>query len=42
MTGFDDTLDMECGRKRKIKDDLKSGQLSLMLNKAMMKTWKVV
>ena len=35
-------LDVECGRKRGIKDDLKSEQLSSTLDKAMMKTLTVV
>lgn len=35
-------LDKERGRKRGIKDDLNSEQLSLTLDKAMMKTPTVV
>lgn len=42
MTGFDDLLDIECGRKRGIKDDLKSEELSLTVDKVMIKTQKVV
>lgn len=42
MTGFGDVLDMECGREEGIKDDLKSEQLSLAVDKALTKTQKAM
>lgn len=42
MTGFADVLATECRREGGIKDDLKSEQLSLAVEKAPRKTQKAV